>query len=562
MNDDQTTSLPRPELLLINKRESEDPVFMTKISDPVWRLENLYWIEDKNGDVVKFKPNFFQRILLNNLHPRNIILKARQLGMSTFIAMLFLDQILFKKNKKAAIVADKLESGKNIFGKIAFAWENFSPRLKDHLKLEATVEQGSFFEFSNGSSIRVGTTIHSGTYQYLHLSELGPLCKESPEKADMVIKSAFPTVADAPGTLIFIESTAEGENNEFHVRCEDGIRALEIAKVQNEDDPGSALFPYEYRFFFFPWWQSPEYEYEPEVADKVKVRPELRAYFEDLEERLDVKFPQTKRAWYEMKLRAIKDRMQEQYPSYPEEAFLSSGEKLFDVDILRAKLKEDPIDPALLVGDLVIFKPYKRGHRYAVGADVGLGVSRDSSTAAVIDFTTNELVATYKNDQIDPIEFAAELAKIGTIYGGCLIAPESNSFGIATCITLNGIYPHVYTYEIKGYNEVKETMRLGWITNGSTKARMFYEFKDAVQSEVEPLVILDKSVLHEAVAYSKTDLKLTDKEQQKMTRHFDLLTASCIAWQMRDHAETYQDENNIHIERMIQTRRDRNRVFG
>lgn len=555
-------SLVRPEAQVENAKTAADPSFMEKLADPLWRLENLYWIEDKNGNVVKFKPNFFQKILLRDLHPRNIILKARQLGMSTFIAMLFLDQILFKKNKKAAIVADKLESGKNIFGKIAFAWDNFSPELKDHLSLRCDVEQGSFFEFSNKSSIRVGTTIHSGTYQYLHLSELGPLCKESPEKAEAVIKSAFPTVADVEGTLVFIESTAEGENNEFHVRCEDAQRALETAKLVNAEDPGAALFPYEYRFFFFPWWQNPEYEYAPEVAEKVKIRRELTTYFKDLEERLKMRFPQTKRAWYEMKLRALKERMQEQYPSYPEEAFLSSGEKLFDVDVLRAKLKEEPIEPHLLMGDLMVFKPYKRGHRYAVGGDVGLGVGRDSSTAAVIDFTTNEVVATYKSTDVDPIEFAYELAKIGTIYGGCLVAPESNSFGIATCITLNGIYPHVYTYEIKGYNEVKETMRLGWITNAQTKARMFYELKDALQSEVDQLVVLDKSVLHEAIAYSKTDLKLTEKEQQKMTRHFDLLTATAIAWQMRDHAEAFQDENDIHIERHIQTRRDRNRVFG
>jgi len=181
-----------------------DQTLIEKLSDPIWRISNLYWIEDKKGNVVKFKPNFFQALLLKDLHPRNIILKARQLGMSTFIAMLFLDQILFHKNKKAAIVADKLESGKNIFGKIAFAWENFDPRLKEFLKLTLNTDQGSFFEFSNESSIRVGTTIHSGTYQYLHLSELGPLCKESPEKADTVIKSAFPTVADTEDTLVFI----------------------------------------------------------------------------------------------------------------------------------------------------------------------------------------------------------------------------------------------------------------------------------------------------------------------------------------------------------------------
>lgn len=534
-----------------------DTLLIEKLSDPLWRLSNLYWIEDKQGKVVKFKPNFFQALLLKDLHPRNIILKARQLGMSTFIAMLFLDQILFHKNKKAAIVADKLESGKNIFGKIAFAWENFDPRLKEYLNLQLNTDQGSFFEFSNESSIRVGTTIHSGTYQYLHISELGPLCKESPEKADTVIKSAFPTVADAEDTLVFIESTAEGENNDFHLRCVEAMRELEEAKVRNKP-----LFPFTYRFFFFPWWQNEEYEYTEDVAKSVLISRERITYFNELESRLGITLSAGKRAWYEIKARDIKERMREQYPSFPEEAFLASGDKLFDADILNEKLKTDPIEPLMMTGDLLVFKMFKRGHRYAVGADVGTGVGRDASAAVVVDFTSNEIVATYKNNSIDPIQFGQELAKIGVLYGGCLIAPESNSVGIATCITLNNMYPNVYNYEIKGYTETKETMRLGWLTNSTTKSRMFYELKEAIQAEVSPLTVLDKSVLHEAIAYSKTDIRLTEKEMQKLTRHFDLLTAAAIAWQMRDHAQVVQVGDDRKTLRMIESRRERVRVFG
>lgn len=550
-------------LLVAPSSEAPREVAPTELlADPLWRLSNLYWIEDEDGHVVKFKPNFFQAFLLKNLHPRNIILKARQLGMSTFIAILFLDQILFKKNKKAAIVADKLDSGKNIFRKIEFAWENLDARLKTHLNLVCVTDQGSFYEFSNGSSIRVGTTIHSGTYQFLHVSELGPLCKESPEKAEAVIKSAFPTVHDSPDSLVFIESTAEGENNEFHIRCVDAQRRLEQAESQTPDDPGESLLPYEYRFFFFPWWQNPKYEYSEEMADKVVVRRELNVYFDELEERLEIKLPQTKRAWYEMKKRDIKERMQEQYPSYPEEAFLSSGDKMFSQDILREKLKNEPVEPCQLIGDLAMYKPYKRGHRYGGGGDVGSGMSQDHSTCVIIDFTTNEVVATYRSNTTDPITFAYEMAKIGNMYGGCILAPEANFMGSVTALTLQGMYPHVYRYEIKGYTETKETMRVGWLTNGSTKPRMFYELKEAFESEVDPLIVLDKTILHEAMAYSKTDISLSEKDQQKMTRHFDLLTACAIANQMRSQAEVFASEDSPALVRHIETRRQRNRVYG
>lgn len=534
--------------------------FADRITDPLWRLENLYWIEDEKGTVVKFRLNIFQKALVADLHPRNIILKARQLGMSTFISILFLDQILFRKNKKAAIVADKLDSGKNIFRKIEFAWEHFDADLKARLKLECVTDQGSFYEFSNGSSIRVGTTIHSGTYQYLHLSELGPLCMESPEKAEAVIKSAFPTVHDSPDTLIFIESTAEGENNEFHVRCVEAQRRLEQAKAQNPDDPNAALLPYEYRFFFFPWWQNPKYAYTEEMAARVKPTRETLAYFRELEGRLKVRFSKGQVAWYEMKKRELKRRMQEQHPSYPEEAFLASGEKMFDPEIIKEKLKNEPIEPVQVLGDLAIYRPYKRGHRYGIGADVGSGMGQDHSAAVVIDFTTNEVAATYSSNVVDPIAFAYELARIGNTYGACLIAPEANFMGSVTALTLQGIYPHVYCYQIKGYTEVKETMRVGWLTNASTKGRMFFELKEAFESEVEQLCVLDRTVLQEASAYSKTDIRATEKEQEKMTRHFDLLTACAIAWQMRDEAEMYSDEDSPRLARQIQARRERNRL--
>lgn len=546
-------------MLFQKEEKSKNLPGVERLSDPLWRLENLYWIEDKKGKEVKFKPNIFQRFLIKHLHPRNIILKARQLGMSTFIAMFFLDQILFNKNKKAAIVADKIESGKNIFGKLKFAWDKFDPDLKTYLEIECVTDQSGLFSFSNGSSVRVGTTIHSGTYQYLHISELGPLCKESPEKAEAIIKSAFPTVADEEGTFIFIESTAEGENNEFHLRCVEAMRRLKEAEAVSPDDPNVALLPYEYRFFFFPWWENPDYEYNDELASKVKLPPRIEAYFRDLEKRLKMTFPLGKKAWYALNAQQLKDRMPEQHPSYPEEAFLASGNKLFDHEILNKKLAKDVIPVIQVLNDLTIFVPWKRGHRYAIGGDVGSGMGQDHSAAVVIDFTTNRVVATYKSNTVDPVAFAYELAMIGNMYGGCLIAPEANFMGHTTAVTLKGIYPYIYHYEIKGYEETKETMRVGWLTNAATKPRMFYELKQAFEDEINPLLVSDATILHEAIAYSKDDLSMTEKEALKLTRHFDLLTACAIAWQMRDHAMIVSASDNTKIVARIADRRGRNR---
>ena len=67
-----------------------------KCLDTWWRLNNLYWIVSKRGNRIKFKPNWAQTELYNNIWYCNIILKARQLGLSTMIILMLLDKVLFK----------------------------------------------------------------------------------------------------------------------------------------------------------------------------------------------------------------------------------------------------------------------------------------------------------------------------------------------------------------------------------------------------------------------------------------------------------------------------------
>lgn len=515
------------------------PTFTSRL----WRLENLYFIKDKNGKVVKFKLKKSQRKLLDNLHTRNIILKARQLGMSTFIAILFLDECLFKPNTSAAIVADKIENGKNIFKKVEFAWDNLNTMLKEQLGIASNSDSTSEMSWTNGSSFKVGTTLHSGTYQCLHISEYGPLCNQSPEKAEDVKKSALPTVP-SDGGLVFIESTAEGEGNDFHQLCIDAMDLQAKTKTENR-----ALFPMEYRFHFFPWFEEEAYR----VSGDVKIAPALTRYFDDLERRLSTPdrpllIAKEQRNWYALTERELKGRMKEQHPSTPDEAFLASGNKQFNPEILERKMQTEVFDPVFVDGDLQIFVPYKRNHAYGVGADVSDGVGLDSSAAAVIDFTTNEVVATYKSNTIDPVNFAFDLARIGNMYGGAVIAPENNRTGHTTCVKLQEVYPNIYQFELLGYTEIKQTIRLGWSTTTSTKPRMMSELKAAFEDEEKPLKVPDATIIREARMYAKEDNMLTSVAQAaKTTRHFDLLTATAIAWQMRHHAHvSVVDPREVH----------------
>jgi hypothetical protein len=118
-----------------------------------------------------------------------------------------LDDCLFTSNMSAGVIAHNLKDAKAFFGdKIKFAYDN----LPEPFRKVRAAEQDSAesLRFNNGSSIRVGTSLRSGTLQRLHVSEYGKLCAKFPDRAEEVKTGAFNTVH--LGQTITVESTAEG----------------------------------------------------------------------------------------------------------------------------------------------------------------------------------------------------------------------------------------------------------------------------------------------------------------------------------------------------------------
>lgn len=527
----------------------------TKVDDRLmnkeWRLSNLYKIYNKDAKLVRFNPTENQATFLFHNYNRRIALKARQLGMSTACALDYLDDAIFTRNLNVAIVADKEDNAEGIFEKVITAWENFDTNLKTSLGVSEVERSKSHLVLSNGSLIKVGTTIHSGTYQRLHLSEYGPLCATSPEKAEQVKKSAIPTVPLSG--KITIESTAEGEGNDFHILCVEGM----------DNNKRERTSPLSFRFFFFPWFNQPEYEIDP-VG--IHISDRLQRYFDELEKTTKKILSPAKRAWYAEMERVQKTRMREQYPSTPDEAFLASGDKLFNADMIRRKLDTETRKPIEFRegGSLVIYESPQLKHVYGIGADVAQGIQRDSCSAQVVDFTTNHVVAVYADDQISPTDFAYVLNKLGYEYNIAIVAPESNNHGHTTIAKLVELeYPNLYQFEMKGIMDEKVTQRLGWLTSASTKPRMMFDLDDAFKDEVSPLIVPDEATLQEALMFRKDEtLNTSVFQQKKLSRHFDRLTALAIANQMRSYAQPFTQKEDRRTTTRIRDRRERNRAYG
>lgn len=181
--------------------------------------------------------------------------------------------------------------------------------------------------------------------------------------------------------------------------------------------------------------------------------------------------------------------------------------------------------------DVKYWSNYDQTHRYGIGADVGEGSGKDASTFTVIDFTEGKVVATYFNNRIQPIQFAQLLISIGKEYGNCIIAPERNNNGVAVLENMRE-YPNMYMESTIVTRSTRKTDKMGWHTNKKSKPFMYDDFRLSYQNgQIE---IKSIEILREMKAYAFDDMN--DSAKSLVTRHFDLLSALVIAWQMRKQA--------------------------
>ena len=148
----------------------------TRWPDKMARLrDGFYSVQNESGEQVPFRIRPLQEKFLTEQHGLDILLKARQLGFTTVIQIDYLDDCLFIPNTAAGVIAHNREDAEAFFhNKIRFAYDSLPDEFKDIVS--ATQDSTRAMRFSNGSSIRVGTSLRSGTFQRLHVSEDGKLC--------------------------------------------------------------------------------------------------------------------------------------------------------------------------------------------------------------------------------------------------------------------------------------------------------------------------------------------------------------------------------------------------
>jgi hypothetical protein len=209
-------------------------------------------------------------------------------------------------NTHIGIIAHTQSDASHIFKtKVRAPYDNLPPEVK--AVAETKTDNSLELSLSNGSLVRVATSLRSGTYRGILVTEFGKLCARFPERAREVVTGAMPTVHD--GGMFTIESTAEGRDGAFYTFCQE---------ARNRDREGLKPAPRQFKFHFYAWWQNPLAAVKP---DGVMVPAIMAKYFTSVEKLLHIRLTEAQKAWYVLEAEKLQEDMKRENPSTPDEAF-------------------------------------------------------------------------------------------------------------------------------------------------------------------------------------------------------------------------------------------------
>jgi hypothetical protein len=212
-------------------------------------------------------------------------------------------------------------------------------------------------------------------------------------------------------------------------------------------------------------------------------------------------------------------------------------------------------EPKKVIAGIKVYDEFNPSHRYGGGQDIAGGVGLDSSTSVIIDFDVfpAKVVSTYKTNTTKPDLFAYDIERHSNMYGGCIMAPERNNHGHATIAICKQLGVEMYTTQRKQTHLIDSqgvaSLEYGWHTNEVTKSKMLSALARAIENG--HIEIPDPDIVNELKSYTRDDQIENVKDPRLVTRHYDLLIATAIAWQMKDHAKNkiqseYRLKQRIH----------------
>jgi hypothetical protein len=472
-------------------------------------IEGSFPIINKQAEEVPFVLNKAQSKFLEAMTGRDIILKARQEGFSSFILAMFTYDFLFKANSVSVSLSYESGAAEKLLDKVKLYIKDLGVPMKYNSRQEMYNEAiGSTFYIGTAAALNTG---RGQTINNLHCSEVA-FYKDAYKLMTGLMQSV-----PKDGRVI-LESTANGMGDYFHREWTKGV---------NGD---GAFAPH-----FFSWRDHDEYQ--------LPIDRTFKPNSEETAEMIEYGFSKEQVAWKREKVKQFKtiDEFNQEYPITPEVAFISSGNPVFDIKVLNRMLKM--ASPGKYKGNLIgtrtrltleetpkgyleVWELPSQMDSYVIGADVG--TSDDYSVATVIGKRKMEVVARFRAKL--PVDaFAKELERLAYFYNTALLGVERNNQGIAVLVVLNKIYyPNLFYKE--DVNDLGESSvsKLGWTTDVRSRPILITDLGMYIRNN--DLIIHDQTTINELMTFVRTDNKPDGEAQQGC--HDDTVIALGIAVQM------------------------------
>ena len=511
------------------------------LSKPYLLIECCFTIVDKNKRTVPFFLNDVQRDFISKIEEYGtskpfFVLKGRQQGFTTVITAIQLSYAIVRKNFSGFTLADRDDNTKAIFiDKAKLIYSNLPDRLKPTERFNSVNEL--YFDKLNSSWRIASATSNVGrsrTLSFIHYSEVAFFhCA----LADLQKSIQEAAIKDA---ICIYETTANGFN-----------------EAKSLWDSKSCVN------LFYEWWKTPEYVSE-EYEFLENTDTWLTKRLKSLEK---IGLSREQRTWYAKKYSSYIDKssIKQEYPCSPEEAFVSSGNCIFNKDEISEYLsvfdvksrigvfEYDKIAHPVISPDKkllgctysienirfidtpsgfisIVDMPYKeiKGTQalkkpYVIGADTA-GSGIDYFTAKVIDNTNGKCVATLRKQHIDEDLFAEQLFCLGKFYGDALIGVETNYSIHPVRHLLSLGYENLYMSKSMSTYGDKAEKHYGFLTTAVSRPIIISNLVSVMRENI--YLETDRQTLNEMTTFIKRN---DGKSGACDGAHDDLVISSAIA---------------------------------
>jgi hypothetical protein len=461
-------------------------------------IEGLLWVRDKNGQRIQLRAQATQREFERRAGRQNIILKARQVGITTWVAARFFLDTITRPGCMTVQVAHDHSSAEAIFRIVHRFLENLPEALRTGALRTArsNVRQIVFPLLDSEYRVESAGDANAGrglTIRNLHCSEVARWPRDASETL------ASLRAAVVPGGEIVLESTPSGAAGTFY------------QEWQQAESSG-------YVRHFFPWW------WEATYRRPLEQELQLTEQEQGLVERWSLSHEQIA---FRRELEAQFGRLAAQeFAEDAESCFLASGECVFDVAAIDRRLAD--CAPPLQTRDnerLAVWWPPQSGSDYTIGVDpAGGGSEGDYSCAQVVETKTG-LQCAELYGHLPPRELAAAIARLGREYNHAMLAVERNNHGQAVLAHLVASEQYQNLYQQQG--------KLGWYTSAISRPSMLEQF--AILLSEAPQLFSSMRLLREC----RTFVRRADGSAGAASgAHDDAIMAMAIAAAVRKEAST------------------------